>query len=69
MDELEELRGIPRGRGLGYIPGDYEPGLRPLLGDSEPGTSLMPGNYRRMAGSKIKGLAQIDPALFAMLFP
>jgi hypothetical protein len=69
MDSIEQLDQGPRGRGLGYIPGDYEPGLRPLRGDEEPGVTALPGDYRRMAGSRIKGIMQTDPALFARLFP
>jgi hypothetical protein len=57
----------PRGRGLGALPGDFEPGLRPLLGDGEPGIRPAPGDYR-MAGSRIKGLQQIDPTVFEKLF-
>lgn len=61
-------REVPvRGRGLGAKPGDYEPGLRPLPGDGAPGTRPLPGDYR-MAGSRIKGLSQLDPLIFKKLF-
>ena len=56
-----------RGRGLGALAGDFEPGLRPLPGDREPGIRPAPGDYR-MAGSRIKGLQQIDPTIFKKLF-
>lgn len=57
------------GRGLRYLQGDTEPGLRRLPGDGEPGVTVAPGDYRRMAGSRLKGLAQLDPTIFAKLFP
>lgn len=67
IDPLQGRDMAPRGRGLGARTGDYEPGLRPLPGDGTPGTRPLPGDYR-MAGSKIKGLQQIDPLIFEKLF-
>ena len=66
--EFADIPDVPRGRGLGYQQGDYAPAMRPLPGGLEPGTGLMPGDVR-LAGSKIKGLAQYDPTIFAKLFP
>ena len=57
----------PRGRGLGAMPGDFEPGLRSLPGDVEPGVRPLPGDIR-FAGSRIKGLEQVDPTIYAKLF-
>lgn len=55
------------GKGLGYLRGDEDLAIRPMPGDFEPGLLYVPGN-RRMAGQKIKGIEQIDPAIFAKLF-
>lgn len=59
----------PTGRGIRSLPGDREPGLPDLPGDFEPGIRPAPGDYRRMAGSRLKGLSQLDPTIFAKLFP
>jgi hypothetical protein len=69
INPLEELQQEtePRGRGLGYIRGDEVPGVRAMPGDYGVGNRPLPGDYR-MAGSKIKGIAQYDPMIFKKLF-
>lgn len=67
IDPLEGTEVPVRGRGLRSRSGDFEPGLRPLSGDSLPGVRPLPGDYR-MAGSKIKGMQQLDPTIFDKLF-
>lgn len=67
IDPLQGREVRPQGRGLGARTGDYEPGLRRLPGDDSPGTRPLPGDYR-MAGSKIKGMQQLDPLIFKKLF-
>lgn len=67
IDPLEGRDVAARGRGLGALAGDFEPGLRPLPGDGVPGNRPLPGDYR-MAGSKIKGMQQVDPTIFDKLF-
>jgi hypothetical protein len=58
----------PLGRGLSSIAGDAPPALRALRGDGDPGIPRTPGDMR-MAGSKIKGIMQIDPAFIKRMFP
>jgi len=64
----------PRGRGLGRLRGDSVPGVRPMAGDAPVGSGPLPGDARpsgrrgRMAGSRIRGLAQNDPTIYARLF-
>jgi hypothetical protein len=65
---VEELPTGPGGKGLGRLRGDEDLRLRSLPGDVEPFISSEPGNFR-FAGDKIKGLSQLDPTLFAKLFP
>jgi hypothetical protein len=69
INPLEDKEGQieTRGRGLGRIAGDNVPGLRPMPGDYPVGERPLPGDYR-MAGSKIRGLAQYDPMIFRKLF-
>ena len=67
IDLLQGREITAQGRGLGARRGDYEPGLRPLPGDGTPGTRALPGDYR-MAGSRIKGIQQLDPLIFKKLF-
>lgn len=67
IDPLGNRDIAPRGRGLKAKPGDYEPGIRPLPGDGTVGTAPLPGDYR-MAGSRIKGIQQLDPLIFKKLF-
>lgn len=57
-----------RGRGIRRLPGDEDLRLRSLPGDIEPFVGAAPGEFR-FAGSKIKGLSQLDPTIFAKLFP
>jgi hypothetical protein len=64
----------PRGRGLGRLRGDDVPGVRSMPGDAPVGSGPLPGDARpsrrrgRMAGSRIRGLAQNDPTIYARLF-
>ena len=58
----------PLGRGLSSLKGDTPPPLPATLGDSDPGLPYLPGNMR-MAGSKIKGIMQIDPTFIKKHFP
>ena len=57
-----------RGRGIRRLRGDEDLRLRSLPGDIEPFIGAAPGEFR-FAGSKIKGLSQLDPTIFAKLFP
>lgn len=57
-----------RGRGIRRLRGDEDLSLPSLPGDIEPLISSAPGDFR-FAGSKIKGLAQLDPTIFSKLFP
>lgn len=67
-DDFELPQG-PRGRGLKRLRGDERDlDLRSLPGDIQPLLGASPGEFR-FAGSKIKGLAQLDPTIFAKLFP
>jgi hypothetical protein len=65
---VEELPQGPRGKGLRRLRGDEDLRLRSLPGDIEPFIGASPSEFRP-AGSKIKGLAQLDPTLYAKLFP
>lgn len=67
INPLEDYNIEVGGRGLGGIRGDETPGLRALPGDYEPGNRPLPGDYR-MAGSRIKGMAQYDPMIYKKLF-
>lgn len=57
-----------RGRGIRRLRGDEDLRLRPVPGDIEPLLGSAPGEFR-FAKDKIKGLAQLDPTIFAKLFP
>ena len=67
INPLQEQEVETRGRGLGRIRGDEIPGIRAMPGDYEPGSRPLPGDYR-MAGSRIKGMAQYDPMIYKKLF-
>jgi len=64
----EELPTGSRGSGLRRIRGDEDLRLPSLPGDVDPFISSEPGDFR-FAGDKIKGLSQLDPTIFAKLFP
>lgn len=74
LNPIRDQNVRPRGRGLRRIRGDEQPGIRPVRGDEPVGTGPMPGDTRpsrrhgRMAGSRIRGLAQNDPTIYARLF-
>lgn len=70
FEETEEnLTPVGRGRGIRRLRGDERDlDLRSLPGDIQPLLGEAPGEFR-FAGSKIKGLSQLDPTIFAKLFP
>jgi hypothetical protein len=58
----------PLGRGLSSIRGDSPLAAPGVKGDGDPGLPYTPGN-QRMAGSRIKGIQQVDPTFFQTIFP
>lgn len=68
INPLENQEISPLERGIAFLPGDFVPGIRGMPGDYPVGQRPLPGDYR-FAGSKIKGLQQIDPTIFEKLFP
>lgn len=66
-DPDDEDKIVTGGRGIRRLAGDTVPGIKGAPGDSPLGEKPLPGDYR-MAGSKIKGMAQYDPTIYKKLF-